>query len=408
MSRRRIVGAVLVAGIGVGGATALLDRGEARQATAAPVAGVSRAAAQRVPIRPAGPVTIVARADDPGGDRGWALRRFTTRSRGDAYPCLQLGRIDAGRFGWIAPGQPFRLARFDQLDVPTLCGETFPRGLPQLTTATLVTDAATGVPQPARTIVWGALPPGFTSAVLSDGTPLPAGRHGAVLAVLPARPLDRVRIAGTLRTSAGRSRRFAYPETSLRSEALRNIRDAARRQRLLRAGTPVEDRIAIAARAPDPAGGAGWGVLTAPSTTGRVCVSSPGRLVGDRLASIEPRLGIARPAPFAELDCLQRRAPTAAQPLRMVVAGFSVHDEDPVGTEQLRRLNDRTVLQGRTTADVREVTITTSRDIRTLVPDPRTHVFLAVYDGSFPGEPFRVTATLRDGSRRTVVQSSGG
>lgn len=408
MSARQIVAVVLSAGIAVGGATALLDRGDAQRAQAAPVAGVSRTAQQRVPMTPVGPVAIVARADDPGGDQGWALRRVTTRSRGTTYPCLQLGRIDAGRFGWISPGQPFRRARFDQLDVPTLCGETFYRGLPQLMTATLITDAATGVPQPARTLVWGTLPPGFTSAVLSDGTRLPAGRHRAVLAVLPARRLEPVRLAGTLRTSAGRTRRFAYPQVTRRSEALRSIRDPAQRQRLLQAGTPVEDRIAIAARAPDPAGGAGWGVLTAPSTTGRVCISSPGRLVGDRLASIEPRLGIARPAPFAELNCLQRRAPTAAQPLRMDVAGFSVHDEDPVGTEQLRRLNDRTVLQGRTTADVRTVTITTSRDIRTLVPDPRTHMFLAVYDGSFPGEPFRVTATLRDGTRRTVVQSSGG
>ena len=98
----------------------------------------------------------------------------------------------------------------------------------------------------------------------------------------------------------------------------------------------------------------------------------------------------------------------AAHPLRLNVLGSSIPDTDPAGTGQLRRLDGRTVLHGRTTADVREVTITTSRDIRTVVPDRRTHVFLAVYDGSFPGEPFRVTATLRDGSRRTVVQSSGG
>jgi hypothetical protein len=92
----------------------------------------------------------------------------------------------------------------------------------------------------------------------------------------------------------------------------------------------------------------------------------------------------------------------------MDVLVSSIHGTDPAGTQQLRRLDDRTVLHGRTTADVTAVTITTSRDIRTVVPDPRSHVVIAVYDGTFPREPFKITATLRDGSHRTVVQSSGG
>ena len=162
MTARRIVAVVLVAGIGVGGATALLDRGHARPALAAPVAGVSRTAPQRVPIKPIGPVTIAARADDPGGATPWAVRRLITRTRGQTYPCLQLGRLDGARFGWIAPGQPFRLARFDLADVPNLCGDRFYRGLPQLSTLTLTTDATSGLPEPDRTIVWGVLPPGST------------------------------------------------------------------------------------------------------------------------------------------------------------------------------------------------------------------------------------------------------
>ena len=74
---------------------------------------------------------------------------------------------------------------------------------------------------------------------------------------------------------------------------------------------------------------------------------------------------------------------------------------------QLRRLHDRTVLHGRATHDVVAVTFTTSRDVRTVVPDPRTHVVMAVYDGTFPGEHVKVTARLRDGSTRTVMQTLG-
>jgi hypothetical protein len=85
----------------------------------------------------------------------------------------------------------------------------------------------------------------------------------------------------------------------------------------------------------------------------------------------------------------------------------SIREEDPGGSLQLRRLVTRTVLHGRTTAAVRTVTITTSRDIRTLVPDPRTHVVLAVYDGDFPAGRLKFTATLRDGRSVTLLQASG-
>lgn len=392
MSVRRVIAVVLLAGVGVGAATALLSRADAQRALAAPVAGLSRTAPQRVPITPEGPVTIAARAEDPGGATPWAVRRLTTRSRGHTRPCLQLGRLDGTRFGWIAPGQPFRLARFDLADVPNICGDAFRLGLPRLSTVTLTTDAAAGLPEPDRTIVWGALPPGFASARLRDGTQLRAGADGVVLAVLLGRPVEAPRYAGTMRTAGGTTRRFAYPRESARE-----------------AGSALTGKLRIAARAPDPAGGAAWGILTAPSTRGGVCFSNPGHLVGKRLAFLEPRLGIARPNPFEqELNCSDRRGPSAAHPLRMDVLDSSIPDEDPTGTEQLRRLSDRTVLFGRTTAGVREVTITTSRDIRTVLPDARSHVVLAVYDGTFPGEHFKVTATLRDGSQRTVLQTSGG
>ncbi len=402
MNLRRWIAATLVAGVALGAAVALRYRGAPSPAFAAPVAGADPPPVQRIPISPRGPVAIAARADDPGGGTPWAVRRFTTRTDGHTYPCSQLGRLDGKRFGWISPGRPFRAARFDQADVSTMCGERFFQGRPQLTQVTLTTDGATGLPRPDRTVVWGVLPPGIASARLSDGTRLRPGAGGVVLAVLPGQPVGTLRLSGTLRTSSGTLRTFPDPAAGQRralSTARRRPVDAA----------PLSDRTRVAALAADPAGGAAWGILTAPGTRGATCFSEPSHIVGDRAALVDPRLGLAMVSPlFFGLDCSDRRAPTATQPLRMDVLVSSIPDEDPTGARQLRRLNDRTVLHGRTTADVTAVTITTSRDIRTVVPDPRTHVVLAVYDGTFPAERVKFTATLRNGRHVTVLQSSGG
>jgi len=412
VSRRRLlIAAMLVTGMAVGCAVALLSRGAPATARATPFVsiGVARAV-QRLPIAPAGPVVIAARAADPGGAKAWAVRRVTARQGKTTFPCSQLGRLDGTRFGWISANRPFRLARLDQLDVPTMCGERFSRGMPQLSLVTLTTDGTTGLPRPERTVVWGVLPPGVTSARLDDGTRLAPGPGAArvVLAVLPSRPLGEPRLTGTLTTTRATTRRFAYPDPArILDDELAHRRTSDRPTARPKGGTPIRSRVVIAARVPDPAGGAAWGITTAPSTTGATCFSSPAHLVGTRPALVDPRLSTASPHPFAALSCSDRRAPDAARPLRMDVLLTSIPEQDPSGSLQLRRLDTRTVLYGRATAAVRTVTITTSRDIRTLVPDRRTHVVLAVYDGDFPGERLKFTATLRDGRRVTLLQSSG-
>lgn len=409
MSRRRMVAAILIAGVVIGCAVALTQREAPTSARAAPVArAASTNPAKGTAIVPTEPVTIVARATDPGGGTPWAVRRVTTRERGKTFSCVQLGRLDGKRFGWIPPGQPFQLARVDRL-VPTLCGERLRRGTPRLGRVTLTTDGATGLPRPARTVVWGVLPPGATSARLKDGTPLRPSADRVVLAVLPGKPVDEPRLSGTLLTTSGKRRSFADPAVD-RFEAITVTgRDGKPRSLQRKGGTPLPGRSRVAVLAPDPAGGAAWGILTAPGSRGSNCFSSPGRIVGDRLATVDPRLGLARADPLAgTLNCSNRRAPNSDHPLRMNVLTASLGDEDSSGSQQLRRLNDRTVLSGRTTAAVTAVTITTSRDIRTVVPDPRTHVVLAVYDGTFPAERLKITATLRDGRHVTVLQPSGG
>jgi hypothetical protein len=139
------------------------------------------------------------------------------------------------------------------------------------------------------------LPAGVTEARLDDGMRLPVDEDhaGVVLAVAPGRPLGEPRLAGTLRTSGGGSRRFAIPGP----DDVDDRRRTGGRRVAAPGGRPLRRRIAIAARAPDPAGGAAWGVLTAPSTTGATCFSSPAHLVGRRPALVDPRLGTASPYP---------------------------------------------------------------------------------------------------------------
>jgi hypothetical protein len=132
---------------------------------------------------------------------------------------------------------------------------------------------------PATTVVWGALPPDSVSARLQDGTLLKAGPHGAVLAILAGRQVGEPTLGGTLRIRSGAQRPFASPVPP--------------RPR----GRPYLSLIGlhVAVRTPDPAGGAAWGIVATHDARGDTCITSPGRLVGDRLAHIEPRLGVAMP-----------------------------------------------------------------------------------------------------------------
>ena len=347
------------------------------------------------PVKPVGAVQIVGRADDPGSGLPWATRRFTVREhhrngKTYTYPCLQLGRLNGSTFGWVTPGAPFRTAAFDLADVPSLCGVNhFRLGLPLLQALTLTTDPAGSAPVPATTVVWGALPPDVASARLADGTTLNPARHGEVLLALPGRPVGEPVLRGTLRLRSGATRAFDLARISGRG-----VRH------------PKLHGQHVAVRVPDPAGGAPWGIVVGHDSHGALCLGFPNRLVGDRVASVDGRLGTAMTNLIVgDLRCPAGRTPTAAHPIRADASVFATNDEDPVGTIQLRRLTGRVVVYARTTPDVRTVTVTTSRDVRTLVPDPETHLVIAVYDGTFPGERAKLTAHLSDGRVATVMQT---
>jgi hypothetical protein len=47
---------------------------------------------------------------------------------------------------------------------------------------------------------------------------------------------------------------------------------------------------------------------------------------------------------------------------------------------------------------VRSITIATPRDVGTISPSPRAHVFAVVYDGGFPTGQIEISARMKDGS----------
>jgi hypothetical protein len=81
---------------------------------------------------------------------------------------------------------------------------------------------------------------------------------------------------------------------------------------------------------------------------------------------------------------------------------FSVTSAPRVDGSAIRRtLPGRTIVSGFAHPDVREITIQTPRDVRTLRPAGRSHAFLVVYDGEFFSGAITVTARLANGSTRT-------
>lgn len=398
MRLHTIVLAGILAGAGVGTAVALAENpapaptpvtATATAATPAP------GAAPAQPPLPARGVRVLARTPDPAGGAPWAVRGFTVTQRGRTGRCLQLGREVDGRFGWIAAGKPFVPASFVYGTSPFNCsgGSDEFRFGPLLQRTSLLGDATAGVARVDRSIVWGRLAPGATAVEIRGLATLRPRAEEIVLDVRTGGQLARqlkgftLGVGGT-RTAFGN--RGGQPP-------------------LPRAARPVPGTTQVAVQTPDPAGGPAWGLLAAKAADGSTCVSSPGRLVGDQLAVLGPEPGVARLAPFTPTPvCRADRRPTTKDPLRLDVAGFGYPETDLEGAAALRRLPGRTILITRSTAAVRTVTFTTSRGVRTLIPDPRTHVAMDVYDGTFPGERVKVTGSLNDDRTVTLVQSSGG
>jgi hypothetical protein len=172
-----------------------------------------------------------------------------------------------------------------------------------------------------------------------------------------------------------------------------------------RAGEPVPGSERIEARAPDPAGGPGWGVAVADRRGGGVCVGGASQVVGEQIGGVDTDLALFASGSFAPIGCrASGDGPSRRRPLWIGYSGGSADPEqrDPLlrrARIERRVLPDRFELLAECHPSVERVTIRSPRDVRTLVPSERGHVVFALYDGGFPAGEIVVTAHLRGGGR---------
>jgi hypothetical protein len=181
---------------------------------------------------------------------------------------------------------------------------------------------------------------------------------------------------------------------------------------------PVPQRVIpgteqVEARAPDPSGGLPWAMTAARSQGGGWCVGQPARLVGNLVGGVAFDLATFSESPPQRRCFLMGQVLSRSTPISIssggsdIPYGLTPEAEPENGRIRLRTLRGQTTLSGVTLPDVREVTIESPRDVRTVLPSPRAHVFLVVYDGLFPTGDFVLTSTFADGSRATQKIRAG-
>lgn len=424
MTPRRVALLALLAGLLVGALLAVALpraaplRAGARAITSPPSSAAGprhRRGDPRFEVRP-GSVRLALVARDPAGAAPWAVRLIESRAVVDRFGggtralawtrCAQLGRMVAGRFGWITQARGFTPVPAVAIpEVPETCQT--PRVLAGRNAATslvtLVRADAGGHLAPAHTIAFGRLGARTRSITLTDRNRPVAGRTvgQAFLAFARADPgihdlRLRIAFAGLPAIDRDLSGTIGAPRPS---------GPLARHQ-----GRPVAGTERVVARTPDPAGGAPYGLLAVRSSRpGQFCVGQPTQILGARAGSVDNHLELFR-AQASGYFCGDDRFPlTRRRPLQtsLSTGGAQLGQEAP-GRLLRRSLAGSSVLAGTAWHGVRSIEVTTSRDQRTLQPDRTTGAFITAYDGNFPGETIAVTATLPDGTRSSVKLAGGG
>jgi hypothetical protein len=377
-----------------------------------------RSMLQLIPV--AGSVHVTAQMRDPLGGPAFAVRVFraTRLVLNGPHPrlghgrllshdeCAQLGRVYHGRFGWLDASRRFRPANFTYTDAPFLCEDHWrdARSAPQVKLTTLITDPNSSSAHQLESLAWG-FGGGLTKKVALSGASHLTPKLGAEGAFLVRVPIG-VRAAELQAHFEYEGRApVAVPfgfAGGTRVPGTGRVRAIP--------GTAV-----IEARAPDPGGGLPWGVLGYQTSRG-YCVTQPGRVVDDRVGTVDFVLGtfndiwdVGRQC-GASLDRLPPDWPAGFG--AMIGGGLTPQSDDPTsdpttGRTALRALPGRTVVYGVARPGVRQLTIESPRDVRTLIPSPRAHSFIVVYDGTFPTGKLTLTGTMADGSKKTVTQPAG-
>ncbi|HEY6758094.1 MAG TPA: hypothetical protein VI318_01340 [Baekduia sp.] len=357
-----------------------------------------------------GSARVVATAPDPAGGPAWAIRRVVGtyvppkdvprdhlgKELLGRHACVELGRLAGGRFGWLDGAGTFRPLVAGRLVGPRLCQQVGgPRhdgddaGL-----LTWVSHPDFGDPQALATVVWGAAAATDRDvAVTANGrrADVHRGDAGAFLAFLPADGREPAELRVTATDAGGATHRLYRP-----------FGVPSRVPKLTAAGR-------LMARAPDPEGGASWGVAAAPSVDGRWCATNPGRVVGGGVGMLDERLDVfydqsrltySCPPPRgqqAKLNVLTRKRPL----MYVFTSGAPMSWQRPGGTPgrvALRTDPGATVFAGTARPDVRAITVITPTQTRTIRPSGPGHAFAIAFPGTFPSGRIRFVSTFADGT----------
>ena len=298
-------------------------------------------------------------------------------ARGNAR-CYEVGRLQGERFGWIDAHGTFTPSEPGQSGGNCLTAKQLEQAGAITQRYSTITYSATGSPEPSRTISLVVPAPGVKTVTPQGEPAIDATKPylQIVKGELPVTWLQfEIERADGTRTQANEFGGYRGEKT--------------------KPGTGV-----VAARAPDPAGGLPWGLIALQGEQGSTCLGSPGRLVGTHIGYVDDRRGVFMADPLGALANCTRKPPTRAFPMRLGHAHQQRRPDDPQGAIERRIVSGRIVFSGTVHPDVTSVTITTPRDIRTLVPT-KEHAIIAVYAGLFPGGKATATAHFKDGREVT-------
>lgn len=415
---RRIGLLAVVVGLLVGAVAAIVVPRSAGRPAARPI---TTAAARpqpggpsRIALRRTGPYALAARVADPAGGPPWAVRTFlaerSSTLRGKRLVvgrnrCFQLGRLYGGRFGWVDDRSVFRPVTAGYRGAPIRCQSRLPdlHREPVVDGFHLLERHGDGRVGIANTVTWAVA----GSAARRVDLRLPGGAQGrvtgpwkvAVAVQGPDRDATTARLG--VRYSAGpvvRATSSNGPPISFDRRAPRRPDPDA---------TPI-----VAARAPDPNGGLPFGLAAVRGTDGGWCMAQGAdRIVGDRVGAIDFEQGRFVEAMIMASSCLPPQGVRRDQPF---MGGFGSAMEDRVegadpapGRIARRTLPGMQYFAGRVSADVRSLTFTSPRDVRTLAPSSPAHAYLVVYDGAFSAGTMRIDARHADGTTTKQVQPLG-
>jgi hypothetical protein len=363
-------------------------------------------------------IKIEARTPDPRGGPDWAVRTYSTtryikkRARRPGvgaltghYSCVQLGRVYQGQFGWMNPKGVFKPLSF-RSSIQNNCRSRGDARLakPFLQFESLIADPAQGSSTVYQTAVWGLAGRGAKSATLFlhdkrvdvqlspsraflhiDGGDL----HESQVSMAVRRADGRVE-----RATAGRRQSVPVVPPGLPPE----LRDQFKAKPI--GPSHVEVRTA------DPGGGLPWGMTSTRSSEGGWCLSQPGRVIGDRVGTPKARAGTMTESVASVFQCQANVRSNRSAPVRLGWTYQRADDELSSTQRSARRTQtQRIIFSGTVDPDVKQVTIATPRDVRTLVPSSQAHALLIAYDGDFPTGEIVMTSTFKDG--HTVEQRIG-